>query len=353
MDFEPLPVAATAEHLARALRRAGVLGDNSVSSVVVESSRNMVLSQIRRLRISYQAECGAPKTLILKTELPERAGQGANGGRHEVDFYTGIATAMSAGLVPRCFEAKWASETKTWHLLLEDLGDSHVIATQWPLPPTIAQCQSVMRARARFQAAWWDDARLGVSVGSQPDRQEIDRQVQRLAEQFAKFADFMGDRLPRERLRIFEQWLDAGPLLLARAFNGPNRTIVHGDAHVWNCFLPRDERSDDVRLFDWDSWRIGLGAIDLAYMMAVHWYPDLRHEREQLLLDDYHTTLVAQGIAGYDRFALQTDYRLSVLWQLMTPVMQHAYGIPPLIWWNNLERILLAADDLNCRDLLG
>ena len=189
--------------------------------------------------------------------------------------------------------------------------------------------------------------------GSQPDRQEIDRQVQRLAEQFAQFADFMGDRLPRERLRIFEQWLDAGPLLLARAFNGPNRTIVHGDAHVWNCFLPRDERSDDVRLFDRDSWRIGLGAIDLAYMMAVHWYPDLRHEREQLLLDDYHTTLVAQGIAGYDRFALQTDYRLSVLWQLMTPVMQHAYGIPPLIWWNNLERILLAADDLNCRDLLG
>jgi hypothetical protein len=26
--------------------------------------------------------------------------------------------------------------------------------------------------------------------------------------------------------------------------------------------------------------------------------------------------------------------------------------IPPVIWWNNLERILLAVDDLGCRDLL-
>jgi hypothetical protein len=28
-------------------------------------------------------------------------------------------------------------------------------------------------------------------------------------------------------------------------------------------------------------------------------------------------------------------------------------GIPPVIWWNNLERVLLAVEDLGCRDLLG
>jgi hypothetical protein len=353
MASDPLPVMATAEHLTRALHQAGVLCHNSVSSVVVESSRNMVLSQIRRLRLSYQAACDAPKTLILKTEHPERAGQGANGGRHEVEFYKGVAAAMSACLVPRCFEANWAPDTEAWHLLLEDLGDSHVIATQWPLPPNIAQCQSIMRARAKFQAEWWNDSRLGVSIGSQPDDEEIGQRVQRLVQQFASFADFMGDRLPRERVELFERWLDAAPLLLARAFNGSHRTIVHGDAHVWNCFLPRDGSSDDVRLFDWDSWRIGLGAIDLAYMMAVHWHPDLRQKRERLLLDDYHAALVAKGVGGYDRLALQTDYRFSVLWQIMTPVMQHGYGIPPVIWWNNLERVLLAVDDLDCRDFLG
>jgi hypothetical protein len=28
-------------------------------------------------------------------------------------------------------------------------------------------------------------------------------------------------------------------------------------------------------------------------------------------------------------------------------------NIPPVIWWNNLERIMLAVDDLGCRDLLN
>ncbi len=31
---------------------------------------------------------------------------------------------------------------------------------------------------------------------------------------------------------------------------------------------------------------------------------------------------------------------------------QPVNNIPPVIWWNNLERILLAVDDLGCRDLL-
>jgi hypothetical protein len=68
--------------------------------------------------------------------------------------------------VPRCFEVLWDEDTKTWHLLLEDLTDSHVIATTWPLPPTFEQCESILRARARFHAAWWDDLPLGASVGN-------------------------------------------------------------------------------------------------------------------------------------------------------------------------------------------
>jgi hypothetical protein len=43
---------------------------------------------------------------------------------------------------------------------------------------------------------------------------------------------------------------------------------------------------------------------------------------------------------------------LSVLWQITTPVWPATNDIPPVIWWNNLERILLAVDDLDCRDLL-
>jgi hypothetical protein len=88
-------------------------------------------------------------------------------------------------------------------------------------------------------------------------------------------------------------------------------------------------------------------------MMAIHWYPDRRARLERHLLDRYHATLTSHGVDGYDRRALEDDYRLSVFWHITTPVHQAAYNIPPVIWWNNLERVFLAVDDLGCRDLLA
>ena len=79
----------------------------------MESARATVLSKIVRLRLTYdRPEAGAPHLLIFKTGLPERLTGGWNGGRQEVAFYAQIATAMPAGLVPRCFEAEWDEETK-------------------------------------------------------------------------------------------------------------------------------------------------------------------------------------------------------------------------------------------------
>jgi hypothetical protein len=88
-------------------------------------------------------------------------------------------------------------------------------------------------------------------------------------------------------------------------------------------------------------------------MMALHWYPDHRRRVERPLLDHYHAEIVAHGVTGYDRRALDDDYRLSVLWQIVTPVWQAAYNIPAGIWWNNLQRTFLAVDDLGCRELLA
>ena len=86
-----------------------------------------------------------------------------------------------------------------------------------------------------------------------------------------------------------------------------NLSVVHGDAHVWNVFLPNDDGEHGARLFDWDGWRIGLPATDLAYMMATHWYPERRRRFERPLLDHYHATLLASGVKGYDRAALDHD----------------------------------------------
>ena len=123
---EALPRAAQPEYLTDALRRAGALGAGGVCDVVVEGSKATILSRSVRLRLSYDgAAQETPAALILKTGLPDRAGTRWNWGRKEVAFYTQIATAMSARLVPRCFDAVWREDTNDWHLLLEDLTDTH------------------------------------------------------------------------------------------------------------------------------------------------------------------------------------------------------------------------------------
>jgi thiamine kinase-like enzyme len=159
--------------------------------------------------------------------------------------------------------------------------------------------------------------------------------------------------MPAERRDLYEKLFDRAPHLLAQHRARRNLTLIHGDAHPWNFFLPRAGAGEAVRLIDWESWGIDTATDDLAYMMAMLWYPDRRRRMERPLLDLYHTTLLVSGVTGYDRQALDDDYRLSALWLITRPIGQAANNIPARVWWNNLERILLAVDDLGCRELLS
>jgi thiamine kinase-like enzyme len=351
MTTNSLPPAASAEHLTAALRKSGALGGGRVCNVVVTGSFPKLRSHTRRLRLEYEGAAGdAPDSIILKTGHLDSEARSSTTNAHEIAFYRDVAPALPARGVPRCFEVVEATETSAWHLLLEDLTDSHFIATEWPLPPTVAQCESIVQAWARFHAAWWDNSRLGVSVGKWSDAQGWEQPLQNLAAQVARFTDRFGELLSPERRDLYQRLLDRAPDLLARYSSHRNLTLIHGDAHWWNCFVPRE--GGDVRLIDWEDWSIDTATDDLAYMMAMLWYPDRRRRIEQPLLDCYHAALQAQGVCGYDRKALDDDYRLSALWLITRPIWQAANNIGPGVWWNNLERIMLAVDDLGCRELL-
>ena len=242
--------------------------------------------------------------------------------------------------------------TGDWHLLLEDLRDTHESPSQWPFPPTFDRSETIIRTLARFHAAWWDDKRLGVTIGTWADPADVPANQRRMTAAVAKLADALGDRFTRDKRAFYERLIERTSPLSMRYHSRRNMTIVHGDTHVWNCWLPKPGIAAGPKLFDWDGWRLDVGSDDLAYMMAVHWQPELRQRFESRLLDCFHAELTDRGVQGYDRRALRGDYRLSALWQIMMPVWQRAACIPPVIWWNNFERIHLAVDDLGCRDLL-
>jgi Phosphotransferase enzyme family len=339
----------SADHLNAILEKAGVLGGLHVQDVSIISDRPTLASRIIRLRLTYDGPANAlPGSLIVKTGLLEQRENEWSGGHKQVAFYSDVAPSLPPGVVPRCFDAHLADATTPWHLVLEDLTDTHTLATEWPLPPSEAQCRTIIGSLGRFHAAWWEDPRLGVTVGARLDDAAIDRLIRLLVGHFDVFADRLGDELSGERRAFYERLIAAAPRLLR---NARNSTLGHGDAHVWNCFLPRNG-SDDVRWFDWDAWGIRPPTSDLAYMMALHWYPERRQRLERALLDHYHTVLLENGVRNYDRIDMQEDYRRSVLWRTTIPVFQAGLELPPFIWWSNFQRIMAAVDDLGCRELL-
>jgi len=82
------------------------------------------------------------------------------------------------------------------------------------MPPTRDQSERIIAARARFHAQWWDDPRLGVSIGTWLAPQ--DPQIQIFAQEFERFADRVGDRRPPERRHIYERLIDCGHRLNER-----------------------------------------------------------------------------------------------------------------------------------------
>jgi hypothetical protein len=100
-----------------------------------------------------------------------------------------------------------------------------------------------------------------------------------------------------------------------------------------------------------------LGRFDASSVISMNRPPQaklafmhpLRFERA--LLDHHHEAIVAEGVQSYD--ATRARRRLPTVGAISEHNTRAALrDIPPGIWWNNLERILLAIDDLGCRELL-
>ena len=353
MTIPQLPAVAEPGYLTAALRRTGALDAGAVREVKVLHQRDTVVSHIIRLGLRYVGvSAGAPQTLVLKMAHAAFAGTPADRGEHEVAFYTELAPNMPPGLVPRCFDGHFDAESGTWHLLLEDLTDSHELATVPTLPPSRDQSMAIVTTLAGLHAAWWNHPDLGVTVGSWASAEDSAARMETFAGHYDRFADELGDRLSEERRILYRRLIEQSVRLSQRYLSRRHLSIVHGDAHSWNFLLPRADVADTVRMFDFDLWGINVPTHDLAYMMAIQWYPERRQALERALLNRYYETLLARGVTGYTRGALDQDYRWSVLWHITKPVWQWAIDLPPGIWWNNLERVMMAVEDLGCEELL-
>jgi Phosphotransferase enzyme family len=334
-------------------RLRGVLPVGRVTAVHAGERRTAGVSAIVPLRVEYSpdAPSEAPTRLILKATRTGLDAGLTSIGEREVAFYNQAAPLMPGGSLARCHDAAYSSGR--FHLLLEDLSDTHAHVTQWPIPPTDEACARIVDTWAGFHAFWWRHPRLGREIGVFLDETGVATVAADLRGRYERFAGTLGDRLGSEARAVYARMLEARERLFAPTRLYANYTLCHGDAHVWNLLYPREGvAASGIRLIDWDTWRIGRGAVDLAYMMAMHWYPDRRARLEARLIERYHAGLLAHGVTGYALDRLWEDYRVSIIGLLAMPVWQQSYGFPAGVWWSHLHRILAAYEDLDCAALL-
>ena len=351
---------AGAEWLTQTLADRGHLLRGRVARVIRDIWMQSNYSIIGRLQVSYSsdavAEGGAalPAALLLKFNTPGRTTRAIPSFEpREFEFYSHIATGMNNPPTARCYDAAFEPRSGGFHLLLEDLTSTHRYAGK-ALPPTLPECEQMVACLARFHAAWWNDARLGTQIG-RPFRDERRSQyATTLTMQCGRFLARMGDRIAGARRDALRDLCGVYPRLLERQRAGP-LTITHGDAHAQNFLLAKREGAEgaDCRLIDWEAWEIAPATDDLAFMMAVNWFAERRQRMEQPLLRQYHSTLLAAGVCHYSWDACWLDYRLSVIKHLCTPLYLSVNGAVPALWWNHLERILAAYEDLGCADIMA
>jgi hypothetical protein len=341
----------TPHWLTETLRRNGHLSPGEVTAVQTIAVHMAPHSTTASLVVDYSPHAAGealPTHLFLKVSRTH-----PDLGNKEVKFYTNVAPVVlsAAADLPfaRCYDAV-VTETGEYHVLLEDLSVTHV-TQPWPMPPTSAQAKGMLHSLARLHAAWWEHPQLGV-MAPLPTETILQDIIKGARVRCAEMLDGMGDRIAPARRAIYTSLCDAWPTRrMSRMCRGQGLTLVHRDTHFANFMHPLDPVHDTTRLIDWHSWRVQVGADDIAYTIACQWFPEWRARLEEALLRSYYDDLLVLGVRGYTWDDLWYDYRASVIRCLLMLIanwsIQNVY-----INWHRIELGTLAFEDLGCAELL-
>lgn len=336
--------SVTPETLTDWLGSAGTLPRGTVTHICVESEYETFISKLVFLAVEYSADAptNLPRRLVVKTPLiaPKFSVETS-----EVEFYRHIAPLIGTPPLPRCLAAMDSGV-----IVLEDLRATHD-HPPWPLPPSRTNCELAMDALARVHAQWWEAPALGHTVGKPNTRESLTTMVQDIAAHLPAFIDAAGHAMTADALSVYERVFSSSLKPWLRLADQRALTLVHGDAHTWNFLFPRNGEGVAF-LFDWQLWHVDVGARDLAFMMALHWYPSRRRELEVPLLRRYHEQLLAQGVRNYSFDDLWLDYRRCAVRNLTIPIIYWRRGMKPGNWWHRIECALAAYQDLDCDELL-
>jgi hypothetical protein len=345
----------TTEWLTGALARSGALIGGQVTSLRIDTrDRNLSSSHLLRIAYSADARGDLPPSLFLKTVNADQEEEFF--GPSEVDYYLRDYVGLTCAPIIRCYDGAFSAEQRRYHLLLDDLSESHVEAKE--KTPSLEYGLALAEGLACLHVYWWGSDRIAQSGDRLPSVDQINRFVEVARPGASHIIAAMPDRLePHWPDRIDELLERHPPAMAARTRDGNGLTLIHGDVNRTNILVPRDGDRPlyiiDRQPFDW-SLTVWLGVYDIAYAIVLDWSVEDRRRFELPILRHYHEQLIARGIRDYTWEQLLHDYQLTAAICVYVAIEWCRGGINhewTHIWLPKLQRSLTACDDLNSHEL--
>jgi len=347
----------TPQWLTAVLSADGALTGGSVTGFDVEGGQgNWSANAILSPHYGQGAAGSLPGRLFLKMVDADLDDEFF--GVSEVDYYLRDYADVPDAPIIHCYHAAYSEELKRYHLLLDDLTETHIEAAE--KMPSLEYGQALADGLAAMHARWWGGKRLAEAGAPLHNPSHIRRFVD-IAEPGAGhiIEHFSGELKAHWPDLIWDLYDNHPAAIIERTGDENGFTIIHGDVGHNNVLVPREGDRPiyiiDRQPFDW-SLTTWLGVFDLAYAMVLDWPVALRRRLEMPVLRRYHERLLMAGIDGdsYSWKRLYDDYRLCVAMGVYIATEYCRGGINKRwvhVWVTMLKRALTACDDLECYDL--
>lgn len=345
----------TAGWLTDALMRCGALTRGAVAGLDADTGGgNWSTNATLRLRYAEGSQGALPQRLFLKMVDADLGDEFF--GASEVTYYTRDYVGVATAPLIHCYDAAYSEQARRYHLLLDDLSETHVQAAD--KVPTLAYGLALADGLAAMHAHWWGAGRLDEAGAPIHGAEHIRRFVAFGEPGVDHILHYLADELePRWPGLLHALYARHPPAIIERTRDDNGFALIHGDVGATNVLVPRDADRPiyiiDRQPFDW-SLTTWLGVYDLAYAIVLDWDVETRRRLELPVLRRYHDRLVEHGVRGYPWERLLDDYRLCVPMGVYIATEYCRGGlnvrwIP--VWLPMLHRSLTAVEDLECSEL--
>ncbi len=277
-------------------------------------------------------------------------------GGSEVTYYTRDYVDVSDAPLLNWYDAEYSEEHKRYHLLLEDVSETHLEAAE--KPPTLNYGFALAEGLAALHARWWGAQRLadaGVSIHSADHIRNFVAIAEPGVDHILR--QFSSELKPHWAGTMRDLFAHQPQAIIKRTQVADGFTLIHGDVGCRNILVPRQGERPiyliDRQPFNW-SLTTWLGVYDLAYAIVLDWDAETRRQCEIPILRRYRDHLVKHGVLGYEWEQLYDDYRLCVAMCVYIATEYCRGGVNEQwihVWLPMLQRSLAACDDLNCSAL--